>query len=69
MNKPTNPTFNFITPANVFGVVQSLQSGSRNKTLDSDKQKADKIAAPSTSDPDTFQSLLNVSRNQTQRSV
>jgi hypothetical protein len=69
MYKPTNPASNFIAPANLFSVIQGLQSGSRNKSLDSDKQKADKIAAPSTSDPDTFQSLLNVSRNQTQRPV
>jgi hypothetical protein len=69
MNKPTTPTFNFITPANVFGLVRSLQSGSRNKSLGSDKQEVDKIPAPSTSDPDIFQSLLNVSRNQAQRSV
>lgn len=69
MDKPTTPTFSFITPANLFNVVQRLQSGSRNTSLESDKQEADKIAAPSTSDPDIFQSLLNVSRNQAQRSV
>jgi hypothetical protein len=69
MDKPTTPTSSFITPANLFNVIQRLQSGSRNKSLGSDKQEVDKIPAPSTSDPDIFQSLLNVSRNQAQRSV
>jgi hypothetical protein len=69
MYKPTNPASSFITPANLFGVVQSLQSGSRNKSLVSGKLGAGEVAAPSTGDPSKFQSLLNVFRSRASRFV
>jgi hypothetical protein len=69
MYKPTNPSSRFITPANLFGVVQGLQSGSRNKSLVSGTLGAGKTAAPSTGDPDKFQSLLNVFRGRASRFV
>lgn len=67
MYKPTNPTSGFITPANLFGVVQNLQSNSRNNSLVSGRLGAGKTAAPSTGDPNKFQSLLNVFRSRASR--
>ena len=69
MYKPTNPASSFITPANLFGVVQGLQANSRNNSLVSGKLGSGEVAAPSTGDPSKFQSLLNVFRSRASRFV
>ena len=69
MYKPINPASSFITPANLFGVVQGLQANSRNNSLVSGTLGAGKTAAPSTGDPSKFQSLLNVFRSRASRFV
>jgi hypothetical protein len=69
MYKPTNPASSFITPADLFGVVQNLQANSRNNSLVSGKLGSGEVAAPSTGDPSKFQSLLNVFRSRASRFV
>jgi hypothetical protein len=63
MNKPTSPTFNFISPANLFSVVQRLQDEKDGKPLLPGTLKTGNTAAPSNGDPSKFQSLLNNSRS------
>ena len=67
--KPTNPTASFITPANIFSMVQSLQSVGRGRALRSGKLGSGETQASSTGDPDKFQSLLNALRNRASRFV
>lgn len=67
--KPVNPAARFISPANIFSVVQGLQRASRGNDLRSGKLGSGEIQASSTGDPDKFQSLLNVFRNRASRFV
>ena len=67
--KPINPAASFITPANIFSVVQNLQTASRGNSLRSGKLGSGETQASSTGDPDKFQSLLNVLRNRASRFV
>lgn len=67
MYKPSNPASGFISPANLFNVVQRLQTQGRRNSLISGSLGSGKVAAPSTGDPDKFQSLLNVFSNRVPR--
>ena len=67
--KPTSPAAGFISQANLFSVVQNLQTASRGNSLRSGKLGSVEIHASSTGDPDKFQSLLNVFRNRASRFV
>jgi hypothetical protein len=67
MYKPSNPASGFINPANLFGMVQRLQTQGRRNSLMSGSLGSGKVAAPSTGDPDKFQSFLNVFSNRVPR--
>ena len=67
--KPVNPAAGFISPANIFSVVQGLQTAPRRNSLKSGKLGSGEVQASSIGDPDKFQSLLNVFRNRASRFV
>lgn len=65
--KPENPAASFISPQNIFSVVQGLQSNTRRNSLVSGSLGSGKTAAPSTGDPDKFQRFLGILGSRAQR--
>lgn len=63
------PATGFITPANIFSMVQGLQKNSTNRSFQSNNPESKKAETYPSGDPDEFQKLLNTSRNPTSRFV
>ena len=67
--KANKRTAGFITPADIFSMVQGLQKNSGDRPLQARSSEPKKTDAPTPGDPDKFQELLNVSRKPEARSV
>ncbi len=67
--KSNKPTAGFITPADIFSMIQGLQKNSGDRPLQASNSEPKRTDAPIPGDPDKFQEFLNVSRKPEARSV
>ena len=68
-SKVNKPTTGFITPANIFSMVQGLQKNSADRSLQSDNSEPKETESYPPGDPNKFQELLNSSRSPASRPV
>jgi hypothetical protein len=67
--KFNKPTAGFITPADIFSMVQGLQKNSGDRPPQTSSSEPKKTDTPTPGDSDKFQELLNASRKPEARSV